>query len=534
MFPYDNLEDEELGLDLQGEQMAQADQDVKSLEPDLNIEKVAVDPAITKPISNSPTDKYSELMNEYKKLQEESRSNYRNLGILDALSGIGQAFAMRNVPGAKVKSNMDFYEKLANRPVQDYSDRIKQAGLDLQLQDLLKERDPSSTLAQQGRKLAEMQGYKPAPDMSAKDLAEMQKLGNPLEIGSKKQGLIKNEYDIRDLKSDRDPSAVGTDAWRAAANKMGIPQEYTRNASRRDLEALIKLYQEEKDKSLVRNFQTKMVTDPQTGEIRYYNYNTSTGEMIPMGAVAGYAPKTIEDKRTGETVVFSPALGVKTKNLTAPTPQAEEQAKAEIPELNRENLTVNQQKQLEDYRKSFLDDTKDDRNSLMAAKGIQNLLKTGDKLNGDILRLIQNKFARASGERGAMTESDVAPYGGRQEIIARIERNIGNWSQGKITDEDRKFLSNLATAMEKQTGQDLSKRTQFFSNNLYKDLRSAPNLKDAQFTPQSVEKLLGSDVYTDPNMNKVQVIDKASGKKGFIPKDRLEEALASGKFELVK
>lgn len=534
-----DLADDSFNMDKFGERLVRRDEEQgQVLEREFDAmptpapEKVK--PAATKQIQGSK-EKYSGLMDEYKALQEKRNKNYMNLAIVDSLSQMGQAIAGKNAFGSgfKVKSNMDMFEKMANRPVDDYQDKVKQEGLDISLRDERSDRDANSEVARQAREMAKSRGYPVTDAMSKRDIVEMMKLGDPLkEQGQRQQldigtqALEKGTMGINDERTMRDPNSSISEFYRTMAGKRGFTPEQVSGKSAWEIQGMSKIMP--KPTSTSKQFQTKNITDANGNIVKTVVFDTSTGQVINDIGTAGFAQRAIEDKRTGEMVNYNPALGRSTSQLTSPTAQSPEQAQTAIPEITKEQLPVNKQKQLDEYRKQFLDDTKDDRTALQASRSIKGLLASGKKLDGDILRAVQNKFARATGERGAMTEQDVSPYGGKQAVVDRIGRSMSMWSTGKIPDEDRKFLDGLADLMQRQTERDLAQRTQFFSNNLYNDLKADPNVRASNFTAKSVEKLLGSDIYNDPNASKVEVISAKTGKKFMIDAGKVEEARAKG------
>src|SRR5574343_123503 len=60
---------------------------------------------------------------------------------------------------------------------------------------------------------------------------------------------------------------------------------------------------------------------------------------------------------------------------------------------------------------------------------------------------IQTYMARASGEVGALTEADKAPFGGSRAIFNRLEQSLKQMADGRLTEDNAKFLSDLADTM---------------------------------------------------------------------------------------
>ncbi len=530
-YPFDDenedlmsMADDTLAADQFGQQAAQNEADGDALVQEFE--------AMQEPSQN----KMAALMSEYQKLQQDRQNSLQNLGILDSVSQMAQAFAGKGY--TKPTSNMDMFEKIANRPVQDYEQRTKQSELDLKLKDLQKERDPKA--AAQAREIAKQRyGALITPDMSRKDIQEMQKIGDPMKNKADTQGItlgeqkvVSGKLDASDETAKRDINSPITAAYQQAALKVGLPKEQVKNATAHDLEQLLKLYKETKDREAAESLIPAKVQNAD-GTISYYQFG-NRGTLKNTGLLAGYAPKTDLDPRTGEKNWVAPGLlkQMGPAHSTA-TAQSDEQANLLIPEVTMQQLPKEKQDRVVTLREQFLTDTKDERASLQAAKSITGLLDAGEALDGDILRAVQTKFAKAGGEKGAMTENDVAPYGGRQAILDRLKRNVTTWATGKMTDSDREFLRSLAGTMQRQSENELKRSTDYFSNNLYKDLKADPNVKAKNIKQGSAEQLLGADVYTNTSpaekaaelpQKMVDVVSKKSGKKMKMPADKAKIA----------
>lgn len=338
----------------------------------------------------------------------------------------------------------------------------------------------------------------------------------------------------------RDPASKVSEFYRQMATKRGL--EVTPDMSAWDLSKMGNVMGKPSSAANAGMvWQQVRLRDPVTGITSVKLVNKQTGEVKEEAlGEAGFAQQVRTNPRTGEVMVVNPGSGRTTGEITGPSAQTSEQASQKVPEVTNENLTAKQQANLLSVRKEFVADTKDERASLQASKSIRNLLSAGKALDGDIIRAVQNKFSIATGNKGATSENDVTPFGGRADIVSRVKRSANNWVNGQFTEDDRTFLNGLAAIMEKSSQLELQQSTKFYSNNLYKDLKSAPNFKGKSVTPKTAEQLLGADVYTDPAAGKTLVLNLKTGQKGLISNDRLEKALAdknpdgSPKFKLAE
>lgn len=273
------------------------------------------------------------------------------------------------------------------------------------------------------------------------------------------------------------------------------------------------------------------IMDETTGKSKVVFVNQlDPSDIVDVGA-RGYAPRQIKDTRTGEYMEIVPGTDVK-KQLTGPKqPEIKEGQKVE---LTRDMLDANQTKRLDDARKALRSETQAARESLFAVGDIKNMLKTGKDLDADILRAIQNKFARASGEVGVMTEGDVAGFGGSAALQDRIKRTASMLATGKLPESDRKFLSQFAEAMERGAKDKIEKVIYPVVKAFEQDASQADNLSQYNFKESNYRKLLGAEelMGPPPEANEKVMVISPSGKKGLIPKANLKKALEQGYKEM--
>jgi hypothetical protein len=481
------------------------------------------------PIAEEPQiSRQEQMMSELKKLQDQQRRANMWAGVMEGSAKIGQAFAGQ-VSG-KFDVTPDIGKGLrdgAALSIQQHQDRLKAPGEHQKMIDEMDANDPKSDASKKARELAESQGIITAPGMSAKRVDELLKTLSTyqgLKQGSQKTQLT--DYDITDAVNSRDPNHPTAEIAREVALKAGIPAKAVAGKSRWDIEQLLKMYKEAKGNTPAETFLPQAYYDENDKTTKIGAFSNRTGLIKPTNSIKGYAPKTDLNTRTGEKEVFVPGTGKSAGPAyggpsEAPTPE-------QAPNLNRDNLNVKQQERLDKSREDFMKDSDEDRKAVAEADGIINLLNAGEAMNGDILRAIQTKFARASGEKGAMTEQDVAPYGGRQAVLDRIERSLSMWVNGKLPDDDRKFLASLANTMKQRSQENIKLRSEFFVNNMTQDLKSSPALKGANFDRPEVSKLIGVDSAAPAGDGMVEVISAKTGKKHRMPKDKVEDARKKG------
>lgn len=341
-------------------------------------------------------------------------------------------------------------------------------------------------------------------------------IANLLERRGAKDKELNRQNDLFKIQQEKDnmdptslDSQLARDAIRSMVPKANIPD----TASAASLYKLLPILKQKVDS--MKGFQqggvdevgNKLVFDPMSGSYRvsgakaadqlFQVKDPNTGEVNLMGRRAG---NNLDDSIKG--VIGAPKAST-----------GQEDSPREI----FETLPPKQRDKLDKTRKDFLQDTKDDRDAINSAAGIKTMLAAGKELNGDVVRAIQNQLARASGEKGAMTEKDVSPFGGRADVISRLKRYATIETVGQLPDSDRKFLSSLADVMEKKANDYVNRQSQVYSDNFATDT----GLKSSQ-----ARKVIGVDSTlskAEKMQDMVKVRDKISGKIGMIPRSNLEK-----------
>lgn len=92
-----------------------------------------------------------------------------------------------------------------------------------------------------------------------------------------------------------------------------------------------------------------------------------------------------------------------------------------------------------------LPNVKKHQSSIEAADTVIDLISSNNPIADSA---IPTYMARASGEVGALTEADKAPFGGSQALLARIGQAFQQSKSGKLTPENREFVRQLAETMK--------------------------------------------------------------------------------------
>jgi hypothetical protein len=257
--------------------------------------------------------------------------------------------------------------------------------------------------------------------------------------------------------------------------------------------------------------------------------NAVSGEQVPSGMFERNYAKLITDPRTGETLKVSSLHGDVKGQITGPR-----QGKGLNSNINKDmelsvtkaDLNPTQIKSLDDYRKSYISETKEERDAVNSALTAAELLESGrNRPEGELLRAIQTKIAKASGEKGALSENDVASLGGSQAVMAALERWVNIKSSGKLPDNDRKLLKDTITLLQKRANEYLVKSADIHAIPFKDDLESTSGKK---INIDSVRKLIGvegmkSAFNVIPDQKIIKIKD-SNGKLHMIPENKLEDA----------
>lgn len=71
---------------------------------------------------------------------------------------------------------------------------------------------------------------------------------------------------------------------------------------------------------------------------------------------------------------------------------------------------------------------------------------------------VKSMLARASGEVGAMTDQDIARFGGSRALAARATQAAAQLATGRLTEENRRFMTQVAEAMQRSADTALASR----------------------------------------------------------------------------
>lgn len=118
-------------------------------------------------------------------------------------------------------------------------------------------------------------------------------------------------------------------------------------------------------------------------------------------------------------------------------------------------------------------------------------------------------MARAAGEVGALTEADKAPFGGTKALTGRIQQVISDYTSGKLTPENKKFIMDLTSTLKKSATKNIE--------NVAK--RETPKLAKAS----KIDRSEIQDLLLAPA--KVRAPD---GSIKMVPRSRIQDALNAG------
>jgi hypothetical protein len=111
-------------------------------------------------------------------------------------------------------------------------------------------------------------------------------------------------------------------------------------------------------------------------------------------------------------------------------------------------------------------------------------------------------MARNSGEVGALTEADKAPFGGSRALDAKVAQVATNLATGKLTDENRKFVGELAQVMKKAAEKNFDRHAKKYAkqySGASKDLVEGDifDMLNPDFLPEASQKMNKTEFIKD-------------------------------------
>ena len=413
-----------------------SDEEEASLKDDVPPQLPKVDSTNIPEAPKSKLDQYQHFMNEYRRLQEQRQKSNLIAGLMAAGGQIGQSMAGKYSGNFKPDlTGVELMKQQAAQPISDLETQQAVSSRGLQLQGLQNSYDPNSAQSKAVRQYLNQSVFKnnPLPDtVSAADAASLMKMvGKPSSTHLSQLPMVNQETGAK----------------------------------------------------------TMAIFNPSTG-----GFTDINGQPLGAGWVRDYRAQSVLDIATGERYGFSGGTGKLTAPLTGPgvnRPGAPTAGPGEqTMELSRPMLTAQQGKQLDTARHQFINEIKDDRNNLNATDRTIAALEAGSEL-GDLPREEQDQLNRAFGQKGHLSDQQVGVALGRPDWMNRFQNAISIGMNGKLTDENRQFLLDTLKVIRDQNQKYIDSKSQVYSNNLYNDFKSAPNLQKAKISPQAISKLLG-------------------------------------------
>jgi len=114
-----------------------------------------------------------------------------------------------------------------------------------------------------------------------------------------------------------------------------------------------------------------------------------------------------------------------------------------------------------------------DKQVIKAEERIQSAQTLKELVNGNpITQEAAKTFAaKASGEVGALSDQDRAAYGGSKAILSKLNSAINQAATGELTEENKKFMNELAVKFEQAGQRDLSARLNLYTKQASKRIQ---------------------------------------------------------------
>jgi hypothetical protein len=164
---------------------------------------------------------------------------------------------------------------------------------------------------------------------------------------------------------------------------------------------------------------------------------------------------------------------------------------------------------------------------IASAKTLRELVTQNTPISAEAAKTFA---ARASGEVGALSDTDRAAYGGSRAIIGRIEQAMKEAATGTLTEDNKKFMLQLSNSFEQAGIRDIQTSLKKYAKQTVKRM---PNM-----TEQEAAELIRPDIALEsekPTSNqfprKLSRINPSTGKKESATVNNqsdLEEAMSEG------
>jgi hypothetical protein len=162
-------------------------------------------------------------------------------------------------------------------------------------------------------------------------------------------------------------------------------------------------------------------------------------------------------------------------------------------------------------------------------------------LRGDetALSTLGVKLAKAFGEKGALSESDVTRYTDSSSLIGLVKSKGARWSGGKLSSDAAKSIKNILMDMRVHAKGKVDEAVRVGANNLSK--KEGVNLKEAYYLVDnriaSLNKPVvepGRQVPVTPQTGNIKVRRISDGKTITMDAEKAKRYLADPKFERVQ
>lgn len=274
--------------------------------------------------------------------------------------------------------------------------------------------------------------------------------------------------------------------------------------------------------------------NPRTGEVK----KVGKGVSLNKPSASNRQTYQVRDPLTGEIHIIRRDDGQVVTTYGSPkdaVKAGEAESENEFdPKALYQSLNATERKRYNELTKDFFKDADADRDAILAGRKVKDLLASGKDLGADIVRVYQNYLSTATGDRGQRTEMDVKPFGGKADVLSKLERMITSSVDGKLPESDRQYLTDLAAALSTSAEQAVVDRANMFAPQVATNTKLTENqartlllqgmVSSSGSPKQAKPKGMGS---TTSSAAKVKVISP-NGKSGLIPKAQLEAAQAQG------
>lgn len=359
----------------------------------------------------------------------------------------------------------------------------------------------SEPLNRQEMLLQRIQEYKKGQEARKEDLNAARAADNEVDLINTANNAFK----------DMNSGLSGINYGKTNLKSGSLDKELkVQNAVDKDNKDIVKLYQNlYPEKKIMSTTQGVFSVDPLTGQVDNLIKNEGKDSILSDTLKNLQIQKAQRDLENYGKMTEKEKLKFEQTNRNIATREEKNKLTEKSFGLRQDKFGYTKdEKQEDDYAKLIKDYNKDKvvqkaDEQLGSANIVDELVSSQNPIAS---AAIPTYVARLTGEVGALTEADKAPFGGSRALSSKIKQSIQQQAKGTLTEENRVFLADLSQTLRKTAEKNKLERLKSFGSQFNFD----------GYDKDTVMTRLGGDLYSDYKDKRV-IVQLPNGKKGKVP-----------------